>query len=33
MMAKESHRSRAAKYGQYLGVAQTALIMQARQQN
>lgn len=33
MMAKESDRSRAARYGQYLGVAQTALVMQARYQN
>ena len=33
MMTKESDRSRADRYAQYLGVAQTALIMQARQQN
>ena len=33
MMAKESDRSRAAKYTQYLSAVQTALVTQARNQN
>lgn len=33
MMAKESDRSRAARYSQYLSAVQVALIMQARQQD